>query len=891
MSQRPVEIGRLARALLRAGLSRDALERALADLYELHQRIAPVRGAAAARRACVREAAFILLWAAIERVRRMGERRPIPGPPRKATMVSDLGRDFRYGARALRRSPGFTAVALLTLALGIGANTAIFSVVDRVLLHPAPYPDADRIAVIGWDWGGGGGETWALSQVKAQFWKENGRAFRAFAITDDAQFVLTGEGEPEQVAGELVSDGYFDVIGVTPALGRGFAAEEDRLGGPAVVILTDRFWRRAFGADPDIVGRRISLDRTAHTVVGVMPPGFHGAEESNIDVLAPLRLVVDPRSQGHNYFAFGRLAPEVTRDQLASEVAMLEARFVDAYPGVVSERESFSFIGLRDLLVGDFLRTAVWLLFGAVGTILLIACANVTSLLLGRADARRREVAVRTALGAGRARVVGQVMAESLLLTLAGGALGLLFARVGLDAILALAPEGVPGLDQVGLSVPVLGFALAVSVLTGVGVGVAGALSALRSDLGALREGGRGQTSSAGRIQVRGLLIMGESAFSVVLLVGAGLLLASFFRLRAVDLGFEPEGLFAMEVRLPTDRYGNTEATWRFESQVLERLRALPGVTAAGSAANLPLVRGPNLGVTVLSPGERQHDVVEFRAVSPDFLDILGTRLVAGRGFDQSDGAASPPVAVVNEAFVRRFFTNEEALGATISIDGPERVVVGVLRDVRDMDLRRDARPTVFAPRSQAGDGATRVMNDVFAAAFAIRVEDARGLEAAFRRAVQDVDPDQPILRMRPMTEVVMASIARERFNVRLFVTFGALAMVLTAIGVYGVVSYSVGLRTHEIGLRMALGARRGGVVGLVVSRGMVMVLIGVAIGLLAASAASRLLAGMLFGVSPGDPAIFAGVACLIATVALVASYVPARRASRVDPMIALRAD
>jgi predicted permease len=609
-------------------------------------------------------------------------------------------------------------------------------------------------------------------------------------------------------------------------------------------------------------------------------------------VLTPLRLVVDPRSQGHNYFSFGRLAPEVTHAQLVSEVTAFTDRFDRAHPGIVDEQASFRVIAYNEFLVGDRLRTAIWVLFAAVTAVLLIACANVTNLLLGRADGRRRELAVRAALGAGRFRIISHLLTESLLLAFMGGGLGLLFARWWLEGILAFAPEGIPGLERVELSIPVLGFALAVSVVTGILVGLGGSVSVLRQDVAStLKEAGRAQTGAPGRVQARGLLIMMETAFAVVLLIGAALLLVSFHRLRAVEPGFDPEGVYTIEMRIPADRYATTEATWRFESEVLAALRALPGVAAAGSASNLPLVRGLNSGATVVSDGERQHDIIEFRAVSPDFLGIVGVPVLRGRGFTEADRAGAPPVALVNEAFVRRFFADGEPLGAQVSVDGPDRTVVGVLGDTKDMGLRRDPWPTVFAPRAQASDGATRGMNEWFIAAFAIRAQNATALVPALRRAVQQADPEQPILRMRPMREVVESTIANEQFNARLLATFGGLALLLTAIGVYGVVSYSVGRRTHEIGLRMALGARRSRVVGLVVRQVMAVVAIGLTIGLVAAFALSRLLAGILFGVGTTDPATFLAVTLLIAGVALIASYIPARRASRVDPLTALRAD
>ncbi|HEX7049887.1 MAG TPA: ABC transporter permease [Longimicrobiales bacterium] len=796
--------------------------------------------------------------------------------------------DLRYAARALRRTPGFTAVAVLTLALGIGANTAIFSVLDGTVLHPAPWPEPERLAVVGWNWGPGRGNTMALTPAQAQLWKETSEAFEAFAITDETQYVLTGSAEPQQLAGELVSDGYFQVLGVMPALGRAFLPEEDVPGGPAVVILSDGVWRRSFGADSGVVGRTITLDGAPHMVVGVMPPGFAPA---GVDVLAPLRLVVDPRDQGHNYRAFGRLEPGISRERLQAEADAFTERFAAMDPGAIDGGQHFETATYRDYLVAGR-DTAVWVLFGAVGLVLLIACVNVANLLLGRVAARRAELAVRAALGAGRGRILGHLLAESVLLGLAGGGAGLVLAAWGLDAVLALAPAGVPGLDRVGLDTRVLGFALAVSLATGIAVGLAGAVRAARPDVAdVLREGGRTRAGGARRLHARGLLVAAEAAFSVVLLIGAGLFIVSYFRLSGVELGFEPEGVYTAELALPPERYTTTAATWRFERQVLDRIRGLPGVVAAGSASNLPLERGLNTGARILSPGPRRGDVIEVRAVSPDLLRTLGATVVSGRGFTESDDAGAPPVALVNEAFVRRFLADYDPLGARIAVDRPERVVVGVVRDIKDIDLDASARPTAFIPRAQLSDGMTRAMNNWFMAAFAVRTDNPAAVVAALREAIHEADSQQPILRLRPMTEVVGASIAAERFRARLLTTFAGLALVLTAIGIYGVVAYTARQRTHEIGIRVALGAKHGNVVGLVVRQGMAMVAVGLGIGLVAAFALSRVVASMLYEVSATDPGTFTAVALVLGGVGLLASWIPARRAARVDPMVALRAD
>lgn len=812
-------------------------------------------------------------------------------------MVRSLAQDLRYAVRSLLKSPGLTLAAVLTLALGIGANALIFGVVDRVLLRPVPYAEPGRVLTLGWSWGEGDG-TYALTRQQYDFWREHSRAFRDLSASAGNSFVLTGGGVAEQLRGMNVSEGYFRVTGLQPALGRAFLPAEDVPGGPRVAILSDGAWRQRFGGDPGVVGRTVTLSGEPYTVVGVMPPDFAFAA---VDVLAPLGLARSPNEGGNNYAVLGRLAPGATVRQAEEEARALTSRFREEHPGSAREQDGLTLTDVRKFAAGSAAPT-LWILFGAVGFVLLIACTNVVSLLLARTAARRSELAVRTALGARRARLVGQLVAESVLLALAGGALGLALAAAGLRALVALAPEGTAGLHHAELSLAVYGFALVVSLTVGVVVGLASAWRGARPHdlMRTLREEGRSRMAGRASGRLRYVLLGAQAMLSVVLLVGAGLLMASFFRLKGVELGFGTDGLAAMELRLPPERYADTESTWRFEQAVMERLARHPAITAVGSASSLPLVRGLNMPATIEGPGPVPEgiQVVEYRAVSPAYFRTLGATLRQGREFTGEDGVGAPPVAVVNEAFAKHFFGGD-ALGGRLTVgkgfgggqEEAQREIVGVIGDIRDIGLDQEARPTVFVPRAQAVDGITAAMNGWFPITVVVRATDFEAAADAMRAAASVVDPLQPVLRIRSIEQVVSTSVAEHRFRVLLLGTFAAVALVLTGIGIYGVVSYAVRQRTHEIGVRMALGARRVAVVRMVVRQGMRSVLLGLGLGLALAYVLARALAGLLYEVSPADPVTFAAVALVLTAVAALACYLPARRAARVDPVVALRSE
>jgi putative ABC transport system permease protein len=801
--------------------------------------------------------------------------------------------DLRHGFRMLVKNPGFTLVAVLTLALGIGANTAIFSVVNGVMLKPLPYPEPERLLNLRWQWRAGGWND-ALTPIQAYFWRENSRVFESVAVMRWVGASLVGDAGPEQVVAMLVTHDFFRVFQIQPLLGRGIAPEEDTPGGPSAVVLSHRLWQRSFGGSPDILGRAIKLNGESSTVVGVMPPGF--GFESSASVWLPLRLVADVREQGHNYLTVGRLKPGVTAAQAEADMVRVGAEFARAHPRLLTAEA----LGVRphpykELVVGG-VREALLVLFGAVAFVLLIACANVANLFLARAAARQKEMAVRTTLGATSGRILRQLLAESLVFALVAGAAGLLLAIWGTDALLAASPVELPRLEEVSLDRNVLGFTLGVSVLIAVGFGLAAAGQARKGDLAqSLKESGQRTTASRERRRLPNALVVSEVALSLVLLAGASLLIATFANLRGVRLGFNPENLQTAELSLSAEKYKPAAASWEFKERVRGRLRSLPGVVSVASAASLPLVRGLNTVVFRGDPDERVL-LIELRAVSPEYFETLGIPILRGRGFLPTDGKGGAPVALANETLARRIWKEKDPLGQTIAAGeqwpgpGPyTRQVIGIVPDVKDISPDSRVAPTLYVPEAQMLDGLNAAVNQWFLAAFLVRTAAPMNLSTAFRRAVAEVDAEQPVTRIRAMDQVMSASIAGQRFHMLLMGTFAGLALLLTAVGIYGVLSYRVAQRTHEIGVRMALGATARDVLRLVLGHGLLLAAVGVAIGLGASYGLTRFLRTFLFGVRPVEPLLFAGVALLLVAVALLACYLPARRATRVDPMVALR--
>jgi putative ABC transport system permease protein len=804
--------------------------------------------------------------------------------------MQTLWQDLRYGARMLFKQPGFTLIAMLTLALGIGANTAIFSVVNAVLLRPLPFAEAERLVRVYVTSPARNIRTNPASWLNFEDWRARNSVFEAMAAYSSASATFTGGDVPEMIEGTGASGDLFAVLRAQPLLGRTLSVADERQGQRNVVI-SYALWQRSFGGDAKIVGRQVTLDATGYTVIGVMPRGFRfPLEQSKTDFWIPL----DPQSEtnqerGANYLSVtARLKPGVTIEQAQAEMITIASQLEQEYRDRNAGRGIY-LAPLHDAMVGE-VRRALFVLLAAVGCVLLIACANVANLQLARAAARGKELALRAALGARRATLVRQLLTESLLIALAGGVAGLLLAAWGVDLLAAALPEDIPRASAIGLDARVLGFTTALTLLTGVAFGLAPALQSSKAELtDALKEGGCG--ASARRNRTRSLLIVTEVALSLVLLVGAGLLLKSFRHLLDVNPGFNPQGVLTATVALPPATYGTEARQAAFFQQVLNRVAALPGVAAASVVDPLPLGGSMAMnsfsveGRAPLQPGERP--ATNSRIISAAYLKALGIPLLRGRALAESDQAAAPQVMLINESFARRYFPNEDPLGQRIRLSIASNFVaevVGIVGDVKHRSLEREAGPEAYVSYLQVPQPTMSLV--VRAAA-----GDPLQLAASLRQAVQQIDKDQPLADVKPMTAWLNESVARRRFNLLLLAVFAAVALLLAAIGIYGVVNYSVAQRTRELGIRVALGAQRTDVLKLIVGQGLRLTLAGIACGAAGALAVTRLMADLLFGVAPTDPLTFATVALMLPLVALLACWLPARRATKVDPMIALRCD
>jgi putative ABC transport system permease protein len=803
--------------------------------------------------------------------------------------MDTLLKDLRYVIRNLLKRPGFTVIAVMTLALGIGANSAIFTVVNAVLLRPLPYEHSERL--------------YKLNRVTNQTplgaptsplnfldWRSRNTTFEYLGGYSGAiDFSFSGGVEPEQIRGMLISDTLFPALGVKPVFGRNFLPEEDRKGANHVVILSHRVWASRFGSDPDVLGRTMTLDARPHTIVGVMPPDFD-FPSGEIGLWIPFGDTYEDAGRG-NFFVdvVGKLKPGVTREQAQSDMVVIAAGLDRQYPEE-NNGSRIALVPLHEQVTGK-IRPLLLLLLGAVGFVVLIACANVGNLLLARATERRKEIAIRGALGASRSRIVRQLLSESAVLALGGGLLGLVVASWGARALVVIAPADIPRLQEISIDARVLWFTLGVAVLTCLLFGLAPALQTSRLNLTeVLKEGGR--SGSGGGSFLRSLLVIAEVALALVLLIGGGLMVRSLWRLQAVNPGFSTENILTFDVALPFAKYTRAQSG-QFFQQAIDRISRLPGVQSVGATTALPLSRQDNgryftiAGRAGNSPSD--YTLARHRQVSEDYFQTLGMQLIKGRLLTASDFNGGAPVVVVNQAFARTFFPSQDPLdqrlkmGETSDSASPWMTVVGVVGDVKHTSLEAEAAPEIYRPFLNNRDTERRMT-------FAVRtIQKPETLTAAVRQEIQALDHDQPLANISTMDQLLGTSEEKRRFSLALLGVFALTALLLASMGIYGVISYTVSQGTREIGIRMALGAQQGDVLKLVVGRGLVLTLVGIGLGLAGAFTLTRLMAGLLFGVTPTDAATFITFSLSLVIVSLLASYVPARRATKVDPLVALR--
>jgi putative ABC transport system permease protein len=815
--------------------------------------------------------------------------------------MGTLAQDLKYSVRVLLKSPGFAAVAVVVLALGIGANTAIFSVVNAVLLRPLPYQDPGKLVRV-----------WHVPPAKSfpgmtQFpvsaanyldWRDQNHAFEQLAIYSYSTLNLSGRGQPESVVSGVVSPNFFSVLQVRPLLGRAIAAGEDQPGRANIVVLSHAFWREHFGSAPRIVGQSVTLNQQSYTVAGVMPARFEMPPSAQI--WTPLAWTdKDKAVRGEHHFGvIGRLKPDVDLKQAQAEMNTISSRLEQQYP-TDDKGWGAVVVPLREQLVGD-VRPSLLVLLGAVAFVLLIACANVANLMLAKTLGRRKEIAIRSALGASRMRVLQQVLSESVLIALMGGILGLIIAHFGVQLISAFLANQLNQTPDMNLDIWVLGFTLAVSILTGILAGLAPALRLTRTDLNEALKQGLGRTDSdSGSTRARGVLVVSEVALSLILLIGAGLLIRSLWLLRSVNPGLDPNNVLTMTVGIPvpSTRFPTPLQQSNFFDDVLQRVRALPGVDSAGVIDSLPLAGGGSIQPIAIEGRAAQQMAdqpeVDVRVISPGYLRSMHIPLLRGRDLNDADTAGTPGAVVISESMAKRFWPNEPPIGKHVTLsffsDGP-REIVGIVGDVKDSGLGVvDPVAMLYMPLAQYSTPLLGGWTS-FPMALVVRTNSAASsLTEAVTSAVHQVDSELPLLQIRTMQDVVAESLSQQRFNMLLLAVFAGLALLLAAIGIYSVLAYSVKRRLREIGIRMALGAQVRDVLRLVVIEGMRPTLIGVAIGLAGALALGRVLANLIYGVKPTDPITFGAVAVLLAGVGLLASIVPAYRATRVEPMKTLR--
>ncbi|MHB8487359.1 MAG: ADOP family duplicated permease [Candidatus Acidiferrales bacterium] len=810
--------------------------------------------------------------------------------------LEHLAQDLRFAFRMLAKNPGFTAVAILTLGLGIGANTAIFSVVYGVLLQPLPYKDASRLVELNETTPKVG--TVSVSYQNFLDWRQQSHAFSQIAAVHDVGFNLAGVTQPENISGEAVSPNFLSMMGVRPFLGRDFSASEEKPGTPPVVLLSYELWQSHMGSDRNAIGRTITLDGRSFTIVGVLPPNFRSLDKT--DVMLPIGVWATNNSEEANnrgargdMVVIGRLAPHVTFAQARTEMEGIAARLAKEYPAT-NDQFGVALQTVRNAFVGDA-RPAILVLFGAVMFVLLIACANVANLFLVRGAARTKEIALRMAFGASRSRIIRQMLTESFVLACLGGVLGLALAIAGVRGIARLIPMDMLSGASVNLNGAVLLFAAGIVVLAAFIFGLAPAMHSTRPDVQSeLKEGGRTASTSAAQNKLRGALAIAEISLALILLVGAGLMMKSLYKLMSVKPGFRPDRVLTMEMDLRTQQYSKDPAILNFWQQVLERVRALPGVENAAVGTVVPLTGNHNRiditveGMALPKPGNYPHP--DFHDVSPGFVSTLGIPLLRGRTFTDADKQGAPLVGMVNAGLAQQYWPNDDPIGKRFMFGHPDPTgkkppkwitVVGVVGDTKLYGLANPSRLEIYVSSLQDPDSD---MNLVVKSR-----TDPAALISAIRGAVASINKNQPIFAISTMNQLVSDSLGTRRITLVLLGLFSALALVLAAIGIYGVISYSVAQRTHEIGIRMALGAQHKDVLRMILRQGVKIAVAGVAIGVVVSLGLTQLMSSLLFSVSAADPLTFAGVAILLVLVAMLACYIPARRAIRVDPMVALR--
>jgi putative ABC transport system permease protein len=803
--------------------------------------------------------------------------------------MENLFQDIRYAVRMLLKKPAFTAIVVLALAIGIGANTAIFSVVNAILLRPLPYKNPDRISMVWMDNTRlGMNQDWH-SYANYMDYKQQSQTFDDMAAFNNRSFNLTGEAEPVRVTGAWATASLFSVMGVDPAIGRTFTVEEEEPGKDLVVVLSNGLWQRRFGSDPNILGQPINLNGVDRTVVGVMPASFVFPEKET-EVWIPIALRPQLKQARNSFFlkAVGRMKPGVTIEQARADMGTIANNLVEQFPSMAGY--GVNLVPLHEQVTGK-VRPALVVLLIAVGLVLLIACLNVANLLLSRAAVREREMAIRTALGAKRGRIIRQLLTESALLAVLGGLAGLLLAVWGLDVLVALSPADTPRLDQIGVDGRVLVFTFGVSLLTGLVFGLVPALQASKPDLNeSLKEGGRGSTGGIHGSRVRSLIVVFEVALSLVLLICAGLMIRSFIRLQTFEMGFNPNNLLTMRVQLPGSKYRENPQVINFFQQLFQRMESTPGVQAVGGISSIFLSDTPNSTIFTIEGRPPQPDAerveIPLDSVTSNYFRVMGIPLLKGREFDSRDTASSPPVVIVNETFARRFFPDEDPIGKRFVYGSPVPnnpwiTIVGVVADMRRTGFEREVRPETFLPQDQNPDNALTIV--------ARTASDPASFANALRNEVWAVDKDQSVFEIQTMDQMLSQMTSQRRFTMLLLGILAGVALILAAVGIYGVISYSVTQRTHEIGIRLALGAQASDVFRLIVGQAIILAFVGVAVGLIAAFLLTRWMHGLLYGVSATDPLTFAAISVVLTGVALGASYVPARRAMKVDPMIALR--